>query len=143
MISEVIRINPKGANFCHVDINRIIGQDNDSMTWGTQMWNGKAPSLRTLAAVNSSVINKGEVNGDMRGINSRVVPAISCKIKYFIAISDEDEDFLIVIKGMIEIRFMTRPIHVRIHQDDKNTSKVPNKVVMIERIIHAGNRGRA
>lgn len=65
-------------------------------------------------------------------VRSRIEP-IACTIKYFMAASEVSVFFLGLINGRKDIRFSSRPAHIRIHESADIATIVPQRAVVINR----------
>jgi len=110
-----------GAIFCQVSIIRQLFQFNPSITSGNQKWKGAAPIF----------VNKAELKINNKGLliknilkfidiimieNKKIVEAMACVIKYFREASEEKRFFVLFIRGMIDNRLISNPIHIPIHE---------------------------
>lgn len=116
-----------GAIFCQVIINIQFNQSIPSITSGNQKWNGAIPIL-----INNPVfiINKRSESGlilTLKFIFQIIiiidiiinVDEIDCTIKYLIEDSLEFTLSFLFIKGIIDIIFISSPIHIPIHEYDE------------------------
>lgn len=130
-----------GAIFCHVNKIEQLNQFNPSITSGNQKWKGAAPNFINNAEFNM-ILNIGliwlKINSLFISIKiieiNKIIEAIVCVIKYFI----EDSDFIIFldefIKGIIEIKLISNPIHILIHEYEEIEIIVPN-IIKLKKII--------
>lgn len=130
-----------GAIFCHVNIIEQFNQFNPSITSGNQKWKGAAPNFINNAEFNiilnvDSILLK--INSLFNKIiiieNNKIIEAIVWVIKYFI----EDSDFIIFleefIRGIIEIKLISNPIHILIQEYEEIEIIVPN-IIKLKKII--------
>jgi len=115
-------INTIGAIFCHVNIINELFQFNPSITSGNQKWNGAAPIFinKEVFIIYTIYIFIWILYIEFIDIkiilNIRRVDARACVIKYFIAAS---EDIILLgweIRGIIDNKLISNPIHIPIHE---------------------------
>jgi hypothetical protein len=90
LISVRYDININGAAFCTVISSAQFFHLNPSITSGNHQWSGAAPLFKRRGVQMTvggygllSNVKKSSVNVFITTINSRVVEARTCKIKYF------------------------------------------------------------
>lgn len=131
-----------GANFCHVNIIRVLIHLNPSMISGNQKWNGAAPILvineefmiARYVGLNFSIM---VISEDISRIieNNRVVEATAWTMKYFRDDSDDRMLFLLFIRGIIDSRLISNPIHIPIHEYEDIAIIVPIIKVEVNMIL--------
>lgn len=113
LVKKMIR----GATFCQV--KRIIQfvQFIPSIISGNQKWKGAVPIFVIIAefiiivAVNLNVCVSIKIIDIIRRDDAK-----AWVIKYLIDDSEEELFFLLIIKGIILIRLISRPIHIPIQE---------------------------
>ena len=137
LISIRYDINISGAAFCTV-INRAqFSHLNPSITPGNHQWRGAAPlfSNRGVQMIIDvyrfpSNVNKSSINVFITTMNSSVAEASTCTIKYFSEASVLYMFLVLDIRGINDIRLISRPIHAPIHElEDTDTNTPPTKVI--------------
>lgn len=133
-----------GAIFCHVVKIKQFAHERPSITSGNQKWKGAAPSLVRRAEFNiirNVEFISGAINSFVNNIkiieNRRIIDAKAWVIKYFIADSDENIFFVDVIKGIIERRLISRPIHILNHEYEQIEIRVPIINVLKKMILYS------
>lgn len=120
-----------GAIFCHVKIIKQFIQFNPSITSGNQKWNGAAPILVKRAELNIIIM---QLFNNQRGLkfidiktiaNIKIVDAKAWVMKYFIDASEENILFLLFIRGIIDNRLISKPIHIPIQVLEDIAISVP------------------
>lgn len=121
-----------GAIFCQVNKIRQLVQSSPSITSGNQEWKGAAPSLVKRAEFRIIIIKFLESWGadslKFKNIiiaNNTTLEARAWVIKYFKADSEGYELFELVIKGIIDKRLISNPIHILNHEYDEIVIRVP------------------
>lgn len=129
MFVYIIRII--GAIFCQVNIIKELVQSSPSIISGNQKWNGAAPILVKNAVF---MIN---LNGDEIEIlypilresmiiaNKIRVEASAWVTKYFSAASVAKGFLTLIIKGIIDKRLISNPIHIPIQEYEEIEIMVP------------------
>lgn len=132
-----------GAIFCHVSIIRELVHESPSIISGNQKWKGAAPIFvsREESIIIDWIVEILLVFIEFRSDNTvsieirRIVDAIAWVMKYFIAASDLCLFFCLLISGMIDSRFISRPIHIPNQLFDVIVNSVPNTIVVMNRIL--------
>lgn len=144
LISIRYDINISGAAFCTVISSAQFSHLNPSITPGNHQWSGAAPlfsrrGVQMIIGVYafSSRVNKSSVNVFITTINNRVAEASTCTMKYFSEASVLYMFLTFDIKGINDIRLISRPIHAPSHEledTDTNTPliKVVNRRILVE-----------
>lgn len=93
------------------------------MISGNQKWKGAAPIFIKIAEfiIKSWLGNINELIIILSAMiiiteNRKIIDAIDCVIKYFIAASDWNEFLVLDIKGIIDRRLISKPIHIPIQE---------------------------
>lgn len=117
-----------GAIFCQVINIKALIQFNPSITSGNQKWKGAAPIFVNKEELKISVkISWLYINFiDIIIIeNNKIVDAKAWVIKYFIAASDSNEFFVLLINGIKDKRLISNPIHIPIQEYEEIEINVP------------------
>lgn len=134
----------KGAIFCQVIKSKLFIQDNPSITPGNQKWNGAAPLFNNKAEVIIiDTIHKFKFNWKIILLNKNIIKiennkteeARACVKKYFKDASVDINLLLSIIKGIIDNRLISSPIHTPNHELDEILIKVPKINVSKKRIF--------
>lgn len=121
-----------GAIFCQVNITKEFIQDRPSITSGNQKWNGAAPILVNIA---ESIISDKPILISVFLVIIIMIPIMNAVearawvMKYFIAASDSILFFVFLIRGIIDRRLISRPIHIIIQFLDEIVISEPVIVV--------------
>lgn len=110
-----------GAIFCHVNNSNEFIQFNPSITSGNQKWKGAAPILVNKAELKIIEYILGmRLNIKLFDIkiiaNNKIVEAKACVIKYLIEASEEFILLLLFIRGIIDSKLISKPIHIPNHE---------------------------
>lgn len=112
-----------GAIFCHVNIKNLLNQFNPSIISGNQKWNGAAPIFVKNEEFKIILRNSLEfwgINSSSNLIiiieNNKIIDAKVCVIKYFRAASEAYIFLLLDIKGIIDSKLISKPIHILIQE---------------------------
>lgn len=117
-----------GASFCHVIKRKQFNHDNPSITEGNHIWKGAAPIFSNKVR---EIIEFMIVSSDVGIIIFKIIrvnsmdDAKAWMIKYFMAASVDIMFSLEDMRGMNDIRLISRPIHVAGHELDLIEIKVP------------------
>lgn len=109
-------------------------QFNPSITSGNQKWKGADPifiKIEEFIIIDKLILIKTFLSVKFRDIiiiilKISVIDAIACVIKYLIDDSDDNKFFDLFIKGIIEIKLISRPIHIPIQEYEQIVIKVLN-----------------
>lgn len=118
-----------GAIFCQVIIIIELSQVNPSIISGNQKWNGAAPIFVKIAvSINIEEhfldVTISLLDSIMIIANMKMVEAMACVTKYFIAASDSILFFVFLSKGIIESKLISNPAHILIQEFDEITISV-------------------
>lgn len=111
-----------GAIFCQVNIIMEFIHVSPSIISGNQKWKGAAPIFikNVVLRINEIYILVLTLYIKLIDIiiilNNIIVEAIVWVIKYFIAASEFCILLVFLIKGIIESRLISSPIHIPIHE---------------------------
>lgn len=113
-----------GIIFCHVRIKRAFIHLNPSIISGNQKWKGAIPILvnkaEFIAIKNLVWGTKLLTINDLFSIITTAIritdDAIACVIKYLIDASEDKILFFLCIRGIIDRRLISRPIHIPNHE---------------------------
>lgn len=149
VISLILFINTiMGAIFCHVIIINVFIHDKPSMISGNQKCKGAAPifisreefiiidivGLKLFIMMDSKEFN-------MIIENSKVDEATTWVMKYFRDDSEDRTFSLLFIRGIIDNRLISKPIHIPIQEYDEMVIMVPIIVVDINSNLYKlGNK---
>lgn len=107
--------NISGAIFCHVSKIRQIFQLEFFMTWGNQKCKGGTPAfiinVKKITMLKTSMKLEKEITLLDTLEKTRINEAIACTRKYLIAVSVVAGVNLIIIRGIILIKLISRPNH--------------------------------
>lgn len=105
-----------GAIFCQVNSNSLFIQFNPSITSGNQKWNGAAPVFVNIAEEKIKEILSCWgviINCDIKTIeNNKIDEARAWVMKYLIDASVAIMFFELFIKGIMESKLISKPIHM-------------------------------
>lgn len=131
-----------GAIFCHVRRTSLVFHDKPSITSGNQKWNGAAPvlvrsaefiiidSVSSVQKVRDSFVDRREII-----LNMKIKDASVWVRKYFAEASDEYMFLVDLMRGMMDSKLISKPIHILIQEYDEIAIRVPRIVELINRIL--------
>lgn len=112
-----------GAIFCQVNMIRQFIQFKPSIISGNQKWKGAAPIFRNKAEFIKIIRyllkfwGKNSKKDNITIIeNSKKIEANAWVIKYLRVVSEEYIFFEFFIKGIIDIKLISKPIHILNHE---------------------------
>lgn len=126
-----------GAIFCQVSINKQLLHDRPSITSGSHQWNGAIPSFIKIENWMTIIIKKS-LNKFFSIIKIEKIKTVEANLwtkKYFILASLEQGLFFFTIKGIIDRRLISIPIHIinqeyaEITINDLNIRELKNKIL--------------
>ena len=137
LISIRYDININGAAFCTVINSAQFSHLSPSITSGNHQWSGAAPlfSRRGVQMITDvyrflSNENRSSVNVFITTKNNSVAEASTWMVKYFNEASVLYIFLTLDIKGINDIRLISRPIHAPNHElQDTDTNIPPTKVI--------------
>lgn len=142
LISIKYDININGAAFCTVISSAQFSHLNPSITPGNHQWKGAAPlfSKRGVQMIIGvyvllSNVNRSSVNVFITTINSNVAEASTCTMKYFNEASVLYIFLTLDIKGINDIRLISRPIHAPSHELEDTDTNIPLTRVISKRTL--------
>ena len=127
-----IKIN-KGINFCHVIKIKHIGHDKAAITGGNQKWQGAIPSFVIILIKNKNNIiildiAKEDINKDIILVIN-IIELNNWIRKYLIEASREIELEELIIRGIIENKFNSNPLHRKSQWEEEKAINEPEKSV--------------
>jgi len=137
LISIRYDININGAAFCTVINSAQFSHLNPSITPGNHQWSGAAPlfsskGVQIIIDVYRflSNENRSSVNVFIVTKNNSVAEASTWMMKYFNEASVLYIFLMLDIKGINDIRLISKPIHAPNHElEDTDTNTPPTKVI--------------
>jgi hypothetical protein len=142
LISIKYDISIKGAAFCTVINSAQFSHLNPSITPGNHQWKGAAPlfnrrGVQMIIVVYGllSNVNRSSVNVFITTINSSVAEARTCTMKYFNDASVLYIFLTLDIRGINDIRLISRPIHAPSHELEDTDTNIPPTRVISRRIL--------
>lgn len=129
-----------GIIFCHVRINKAFNHDNPSIISGNQKWKGAIPILvnraEFIAIMNLDGGTRLLIINDSFSIMMTAIKiteeAIACVIKYLIDASEDIILFFLYIRGIIDRRLISNPIHI----PNQEYAEMPIKVLDKRRVMN-------
>lgn len=120
----------KGEIFCHVRSTKELIQFNPSITSGNQKCKGAIPNLvkraRLTIKLKPSEIKLPLYTKNTRDLKINTEEAIACTKKYLIAASLLFLLFSkLMIKGIKDIKFTSKPIHIPKREEEEIEIRVP------------------
>lgn len=111
ILIEIKRI--RGATFCQVKMINAWIHSRLTITWGNQKCSGAIPAFMSKEAVNKISVLSKEINSWIKVFAEAVkiikIEAIACAIKYLILASEDSEESLLSIRGIILIKLISKP----------------------------------
>jgi hypothetical protein len=142
LISIRYDININGAAFCTVINSAQFSHLNPSITPGNHQWRGAAPLFNRRGVqmiidvyVFLSNVNRSSVSVFITTMNSSVAEARTCTIKYFSEASVLYMFLTLDIRGINDIRLISRPIHAPNHELEETDTNIPPTKVVSKRIL--------
>lgn len=120
-----------GAIFCHVSIIKVFNQVKPSIISGNQKWNGAAPIFNKSAEFNIKFIENFisilyiKLIESLIIENNNIVDAKAWIMKYFNLASAANILLDLFIKGIIESKLISNPIHILIQLYEEIVINVP------------------
>jgi len=125
-LEDIIKVT--GAIFCQVSKIAPWIQFTNSITWGNQKWVGAIPDL--IPRATETRLLEGEIMLAKEGFISRRLEKIiktearAWVIKYLMAASDLEEEEDIVIRGIKDIRLISRANQAINHEEEEQAISV-------------------
>lgn len=120
-----------GASFCHVNIINAFVQFKPSIISGNQKWNGAAPIFVNRAELKINLKYNVKLMLYIKFIDIKIIDKSSREeasawvTKYFNEASDAIILLVFLIKGIMESRLISNPIHILIQEYEEIEIKVP------------------
>lgn len=131
-----------GAIFCHVSSVSVVNHDRFIVTFGSHQWHGGMPSFISSLVVRriSIIVGACIISGDDFGntasnmVQRMIIEAVAWVMKYII---DGLVSWLfeVVMRGMKDSIFSSRPIHIITQEDAEIDIRVPKIRVDENRIF--------